>query len=185
MTLALVLVGCGSDEPGGSGGDTSNESPSQSPSGSLSPTPVLPDPTPTIEAATGPQLDVEGLRVRVPENWRQTYDTLFSDAGQGPRGTVLLTVFATDQLSLAASMKKFWEKRKPPTGFEPQDSTVMGGLTAYYYTSRPNDFDVDHVVGLWDSGYVVKVSVTLSRDIPATRQREILDSVVASYERKS
>lgn len=179
IAALLVLGGCGEggdDEPTGTGVDTASPSASASTSGSA----TLPDPTPTVEPATGANLDVEGIQVRAPEKWRQTYDTAFVDTAQGRDGSLLLSVAATDQLSLRAAERYFWTTKKPPAGYEPQDTLVVGGLTANYYTAGDR-FSDTHVVALWDSGYVVKVELRLDRQVAADRQRELVDSVVASY----
>lgn len=179
--IALMLSGCGGgtgDEPSRAGGGSESDTPSPSPSQSV----IVPDPPPTVEPATGPTLEVWRIKIRVPEKWRQTYNTPFVDAAQGRDGSVLLSVLATEQVSLDAAMKTFWNTPGPPRGFRRQETTVMGGLTAYYYTARTDDFSVDHVVGLWDSGYVVEINIGVDRDVPARRERKIVDSIIASYE---
>lgn len=177
--IALMLSGCGGgDGPSRAGGATESETPSPSPSQSV----IVPEPSPTVDPATGPTLKVWRISIRAPEKWRQTYDTPYVDTAQGRDGTVMLSVLATEPVSLDAAMKTLWNTPRPPRGFKRHETTVMGGLTAYYYTARPNDFSVDHVVGLWDSGYVVEVSIGVDRDVPAQRGREIVESIIASYE---
>ncbi len=172
--LTVLVSGCGG----------SDDEPTKPAAGSESPPPsesaTLPDPTPTVEPATGVALDVEGINVRAPGKWRQTNDTILVDTALGPDGTLMLSVAGSDQLSLKAAERYFWDSHEPPAGYRPQETVVMGGLTAGYYTARDR-FDDIHVVTSWDSGYVVKVELRLHRDVPADRQRELLDSVVASY----
>ena len=183
--MVLALGGCGGsgDAPASSGTESGSESSSESPSPSPSQSIVLPDPTPTVEPASGPRLEVEGLRVNAPAKWAQIYDTIFSDAAQGPSGGVLLTVVAHEQVSLKAAERFFWDSKKPPRGYERRGTLVMGGLTANYHTAPDGKYSTAHVVSLWDSGYIVKLQVSLDKVVPTERQQEILASVVASYER--
>jgi hypothetical protein len=180
--LVSTLAGCGGgDEPDPSGGATTSESSTEQPS--PSPSASLPESTPTPEPATGPTLDVNEIRVNAPEKWKQTYDTIFVDTAQGRRGGVMLSVVATDgeQLSLRAAERFFWEGERPE-GYESQDTLVMGGVTASYYTARSGKHSTEHVVSMWDVGYVVQVGLTVDKGMAAESQRELLDSVVASYQ---
>lgn len=186
VTAAMGLAGCSGDgdDPGASGasgGGAASESPSQSPS--LTPTVELPESTPRAEPATGSQLDVNGIRVNAPARWKQVFDTIVVDTARGRDGSMLLSVASTsgDQLSLKQAERYFWNLGKRPEGYEAQDTLVMGGLTAGYYTHGDRDID-SHVVTMWDSGYIVKVELRLFPRVPEDRQREMLDSVIATYE---
>lgn len=182
VAVATGLAGCSgagddADDPGGS---AASESPSET--SSLTPTVELPESTPSAEPATGPRLAVEAIEINAPARWRQTYDTIVVDTADGREGTMLLSVGETggEQLSLRQAERYFWNLGKRPKGYQAQDTVVMGGITAGYYTYGDRDID-SHVVTTWDSGYVVKVEVRLFPGMPEDRQREILDSVIASY----
>jgi hypothetical protein len=183
VAAAAGLAGCSGagDDPAASGSGGASESPSESPS--LTPTVELPESTPSGEPATGARLDVDGVRINAPARWKQDFDTLFVDTAVGRQGSLLLSVASTsgEQFSLRQAERYFWERNKQPENYEAQDSVVMGGINAGYYTYGDRAID-SHVVTTWDSGYVVKVELRLFPRIPEDRQLEILDSVIASYE---
>lgn len=183
VAAATGLAGCSGagDDPGDSGGGAASESPSET--RSLTPTVELPESTPSAEPATGARLAVEAIRINAPARWKQTFDTIVVDTARGREGSLLLSVVSTggEQLSLRQAERYFWNRNKKPEGYEAQDSVVMGGVNAGYYTYGDRYID-SHVVTTWDAGYVVKVELRLFPRMPEDRQREILDSVVASYE---
>jgi hypothetical protein len=180
--LALVAAGCGggSDDPGGS------SSPSSSPS-SPSDAPE-PEPTPTVEPADGPVLEVGALQVSALEKWRINNESPFAVTAFGPvddgrSGGLLLGAIPEDQMSLARTMRYSWQPGPKPPGFQKQPSTVLGGLTASYYTAEASKFLTEHVLSLWDSGYVVEVNISLPEAMPMQRQQEIVESIRLSYDR--
>lgn len=183
--LVLLLTGCSG---GGTDSADGSTDPSTTPTSSAS-TPTddssaTSEPTPTIEPATGPQLDVEGVKVNAPASWKQSYDTIVVDMAENDEsGSLMLSVAGTggDQLSLKQAEKYFWTRSQKPEGYEPQDTTVMGGLTAYHYLLRDRH-QVTHAVGLWDAGYVVKVELSMPERVSEDEVLEVLDSVVATYE---
>ena len=189
--LALVMSGCsGGDEPGSGAGGTSS-APPESPSSPSSPTASgstsEPEPTPTVELASGPTLEVGDIRVTAPARWRQVYDTPFTDVAQGrvgggQSGGLLLGAVADDEVGLRAAMRNAFENGKKPAGFEEQDTTELGGLPAFYYTATETAFLTKHVMGLWDSGYLVHVDVSLPTDMPAEEQQEIVESIRLTYD---
>jgi hypothetical protein len=190
LPLVLALAGCGSDDGtgdssgDGSGGSTDGGTSSASPTGTASPTttPSEPEPTATTEPASGPELEVEGIRVNAPARWKGTYDTVFVDSAQGREGALMLSVAGTagDELSPREAERYFWNQNRKPPHFQRRGAVEMSGLTAGYYTAHDRYDDI-HAVTLWDSGYVVKVDLRFGRDVPDDRQQELLDSVVASY----
>jgi hypothetical protein len=192
--LALVAGGCGgSDEPEDGG---PSPSPSASPS-SATQTPSAGDPTesvpglpdaPSVEPATGVELEVDGFTVRAPEKWRITNDTPFGVTAVGPvddgrSGGLLLATFGESQVSLDEAMRFSWQPGKRPPNFQEQPTTVLGGLTAFYYTADGNKFLTEHVMGLWDSGFTIELNISLPKALPAERQQEIVQSIAATYER--
>ena len=82
-------------------------------------------------------------------------------------------------------MKDSFIQGKTPEKFEQQDDTELGGTTAYYYTTQDTKFLLKHVMGRWDSGYLVHVDVSLPIDMPMTEQQEIVESVRLSYDSPS
>ena len=190
--FALVMSGCsGGDDPGPGTGGTSPES-SGSPSSSSASEPSEPTsepaPTPTVEPASGPTLEVGAIRVTAPAKWRQIYDTPFTDVATGRveggrSGGLLLGAVADDQVGLRAAMKHAFQNGKKPAHFEEQEITALGGRSAFYYTSRETRFLTKHVMGLWDSGYLVHVDVSLPKDMPMEQQQEIVESIRLTYDR--
>ncbi len=186
--LALLVAGCGSDEQGG-GSDDSSTTPSSSPSSS-DPSPSvtgLPE-TPTVEPADGVELDADGFRINVPKKWRITNDNVFGVTAVGPvddgrSGGVLLAAFGEPQVSIAEAMRTSWQPGAKPPGFEEQPRAVLGGLSAFYYTAEANKFLTEHVLGLWDAGYTVELNIGLPNALTPERQKEIVDSIVATYRR--
>jgi hypothetical protein len=188
--LALVLAGCaGGDETNGpDGGPSSPSTPSSEPSpGEPSPSETdAPEPTPTVEPADGVELDVDGFRVNGLKGWRITNETPFGDTALGPvgdgrSGGVLLATVSEGQVSIAQAMRTSWSPGPRPEGFEEQPRTVLGGLSAFYYTAVGNKFITEHVLGTSDSGLSIEINIQLPVSMPPTRQKEIVDSIVASY----
>lgn len=187
--LALVAGACGGDpaprdEPTG---PPSSTAPSTNPTDPPSASPSEPAATPSVGPASGPVLEVGAIRISAPEKWRQNNDTVFADSAIGPvgdgrSGSLVLGATAIDQLSLDAAMKRSWRGKKP-AGFAEQESTVLGGLTAFYYTAPDGPLDIDHVMGLWDSGYVVEVRLSLPKAVTAGEREAIVESVRLSYDR--
>lgn len=184
VAAVLVLGACGgSGEGESSGTGEEGSSPTSSPTTSTptEPSVPLPDPTPTVEPATGDALEVDGIRIRAPKGWKQTYDTIFVDIAQGRDGSAQLSAAASEQLSLRAVERYFWNRGRKPEGYQSQDPLVVGGLTAYYYTAADR-FDDKHAATLYDSGRVIKVEVRFDRELPDARQQELFASVLATYE---
>lgn len=188
--LALVTSGCGggdAPDPGAEETGTSTSDPS-APSSDESPTETTSEPEPTVEPASGPTLEVGAIRVTAPAKWRQTNDTIFVDTAQGrvgggQSGGLLLNAVADDPMSLREALKDSFDQGQKPEGFEEQESTTLGGHSAYYYTAKDNSFLTSHVMGLWDSGYAVHVDVSLPNDMPMEQQQEIVESIRLTYDR--
>lgn len=191
--LALVLTGCGGGEAGPGGPDEESASPSASPSSSESSpsdTPE-PEPTPTVEPAAGAEIELKGFRVNAPEKWRITNSfviaaTAVGPVGDGRSGGMLLgLVPSNDQVSIAAAMRTSWQPGTRPAGFEEQPRAVLGGLSAFYYTAEQNRLTTEHVLGTWDSGWIVELNIGLPSALSPERQKEIVDSIVATYQSPS
>ncbi|RYC12508.1 hypothetical protein [Nocardioides zhouii] len=188
--LALVAAGCGG---GGESPGAGSDSPSSSPSSSDS-TPSdapEPEPTPTVEPATGVEIELKGFRVNAPKKWRINNEFLIAATAIGPvddgrsGGMLLGLVPSSEQVSIAASTRKSWQPGAKPRGFEEQPRTVLGGLSAFYYTAEANKFLTEHVMGTWDSGWIVELNIQLPNALSAERQTEIVDSIVATYQSPS
>ena len=186
--LALVLAGCGGDPDEPAGSDDPSSDPSSTPSSS-EPSPSvtgLPESTPSVEPASGVELEVNGFTVNAPEKWRITNDTAFGDTAVGPvddgrSGGVLLATVAEGNVSIAQAMRTSWQPGKKPEGFEEQPRTVLGGLSAFYYTAVGDKFLTEHVLGTSDSGYSIELNIHLPNALSPERQKEIVDSIVATY----
>lgn len=185
--LALLVAGCGgaTDDPE----DPTTGSPSPSPTASSStPSPTeTSEPTPTVEPAAGVEIELKGFRVNAPEKWRINNKFLVAATAIGPvddgrsGGMLLGLVPSSEQVSIAASMRQSWQPDPKPRGFEEQPRTVLGGLSAFYYTAEANKFLTEHVMGTWDSGYMIELNIQLPNALSPERQQEIVDSIVASY----
>jgi hypothetical protein len=148
----------------------------------------LPEPTPTVEPATGVELEADGFRINVPKKWRVTNDTPFGVTAVGPvddgrSGGVLLAAFGEPQVSIAEAMRFSWQPGARPRGFDEQPRAVLGGLSAFYYTAEGNKYLTQHVLGLWDSGFTIELNIGLPNALSPERQKGIVDSIVATYRR--
>lgn len=192
IVTVLALGACGSDDGGtdASGAETSSTSPTDSPTDASSGTPteplVEPEPTPTVEPASGQRLDVSDVRVNVPEGWKQTFDSVVVDTAlgrvDGMSGGVLLSVVATggEVLTPKQAEKYFWTRGRKPQNYEKQDDVLMGGLTSGYYTAGDKYYDI-HAATLWEDNHVTKVEVRFDPRVPDDKQQELFQSVIASY----
>jgi hypothetical protein len=191
IVTVLALGACGSDDGGtdASGAETSSTSPSDDPTDTLTPSPTEPLLVPeaeTVEPASGPRLDVSGIRVNIPKGWYKTFDSVVVDSAlgrvDGRSGGVLLSVVATggDVLTPKQAESYFWTRGRKPKGYEKQDDVLMGGLTSGYYTAR-DKYDDMHVATLWEDNHVTKVQVHFDREVPDEVQQELFQSVIASY----
>lgn len=186
--LALVLAGCGGDGNESAGSEDPSSTPSSTPTSS-EPSPSvtgLPESTPTVEPAAGVELEVNDFTVNAPKKWRITNDTPFGDTATGPvddgrSGGMLLATVAEGNVSIAQAMRTSWQPGAKPAGFEEQPRTVLGGLSAFYYTAVGNKFLTEHVLGTSDSGYSIELNIQLPNALSPARQKEIVDSIVASY----
>lgn len=185
--LALVVTGCGGGDEGGSDGTSTSPSPSPSASDSSPSETGVPE-TPTVEPASGVELEADGFRINVPKKWRITNDNPFGVTAVGPvddgrSGGVLLAAFGEPQVSLAQAMRFSWQPGARPPGFAEQPRAELGGLSAFYYTAEGNKYLTQHVLGLWDSGFTIELNIGLPNALPPERQKEIVDSIVATYRR--
>ena len=188
--FALLVAGCGGGtEEGDDPGDgTSSPSPTAS-SSSSSPTPTTdePDPSPTVEPATGVEVEIKGFRVNAPKKWRITNEFVIAATAIGPvddgrsGGMLLGLVPSSEQVSIAEAMRSSWQPGARPRGFQEQPRTVLGGLSAFYYTAEDDRFTTEHVMGTWDSGWIVELNIGLPNALSPERQKEIVDSIVATY----
>ena len=183
--LALVVTGCGGSDDAPGGTDASGRSTSPAPTGT--PETPEPEPTPTVDPATGVAVELKGFRVNAPERWRINNEFLIAATAIGPvgdgrsGGMLLGLVGSGEQVSIARAMRSSWQPGAKPVGFEEQPRTVLGGLSAFYYTADANRLLTEHVMGNWDSGYIVELNIQLPQALPPERQREIVDSIVATY----
>ena len=187
--LALLVSGCGgsTDEAGGSDEPAGSPSPPSSETTTPSETSEPSEPTPTVEPASGLELETKGFRVNAPEKWRITNSFLVAETAVGPvadgrTGAMLLgLVPSSEQVSLAAAMRESWKPRAKPPGLEKQSPVVLGGLSAFYYTAPEGKLTTKHVMGNWDSGWIVELNIGLPSALPPERQREIVDAILATY----
>jgi hypothetical protein len=186
--LALLVAGCGGGGEGPGSSDGGAESPSSSPSSSVaSPSETAEtEPEPEAEPATGVELEVRGFRVNAPKKWRINNSFLTAESAVGPvddgrSGGILLGAVAEDQVSIAQAMRTSWQPGAKPEGFEEQPRAVLAGLSAFYYTADGNKYLTEHVMGMWDSGYTIELNISLPNALSPERQKEIVDSVVATF----
>ena len=78
-------------------------------------------------------------------------------------------------------MRTSWQPGDKPPGFEEQPRTVLAGLSAFYYTADSGKFITEHVMGMWDSGYTIELNIGLPNALSPERQKEIVDSIVATF----
>ena len=181
--LALVLTGCSSSE--GSDDPAASAAPGQDVSEPASETPVEPTesatPTPTVQPATGPVLDVDGYSVRLPEGWRVRYDTAVSGAALGKQGLIFMSLFAGPERPLRALIQEDLRLSSPVERFRRLEDTTLGGSPAYHYTGRAGAINRRDSFGAWDDGNEVMVQFNLRAALSRAERREIVESVLVTY----
>lgn len=181
LAFALALTGCSSDDAPGP--DAAEPSVSSSPSGSSSPADSASSPSPTVEAATGPQLSSDQLTAHLPadEGWevgnggRSGYHDLDpteppSDVylGGSGRGT-------TDLDELAAVVLRGEQDSHPAARRE--DNRTVAGLEGFVVTAEDED-GYHYEFGTVTGGYHASVVFDLPRNDAAAH--ELIDAVLAS-----
>lgn len=189
LAAALLATGCGSDETraagGEDGGSTATESP-EPPETSV----AVPEPTATVEPATGPWLATKYARVRMPEGWRQVNDVGFGSIAQadgpGGRGTMHFSVYPAEGLTSLDQAARFTIKdirdRLGSGSLRRVDDVVMGGNTmAFHLTGHQLFWDVD-AYGVLRNGARFVVIFSLNELKPPEENRALAESVIQTWE---
>lgn len=177
----LVLAGCAPG--GGSADDPGPTRPAaqstETPAETASETPAA---TPTGAPVNGPVMEVQGISIRLPKGYDVGFETPVVATAQGRLGLVTLGVIAGEQRSLDRQMKEDLEAYGPMRTVERLPDTTLDGLPAYHYSGRQDRYLVRDVYGTWDGGYQVLVRFELSDHRPEAARRELIESVVATYD---
>ena len=198
--LVLLAAGCtsseGSAEDRASTGSASEsaQDPSGTPSGSASETAAeTPSETPTetatetatAEPVSGPVMEVQGITIQLPKGYRIGFDTPVVTTAQGRLGLVGLSAIAGEQWSLDRLYQDDLRIGGPMQSVERLPDTTLDGLPAYRYGGRRDRHVIRQVYGTWDSGYQVMVRFDLHDFMPEAKRRELVESVVATYDSPS
>ena len=182
LGLLLALAGCSQEEDPPEGGATPSPGSTSEPTESPTETPTeTPSETPAVDAATGPELNVGGIAVRVPDGWRASYDTAVADTATGKQGVILLGAIAGDPMPLGAQFKRDVRGTSLIRDVERLADVELGGEPAFQFRARTGSY-VRHGYGRCDSGYLVLLHLDLDEDLPEAKRRDIAESVIASYE---
>lgn len=175
LAAALTTAGC----TGGSPGADPAPPASGSPSGPAS-SPTTSDPT--VAPATGRLMRTSDATVNAPEGWTsalaKTYDHLTLAAPDGVSSVTLSdfgTVTDADTEKLVRQAAAADRPRNPTV--EPADLGTAPGVHLAYHDGQ---FDVDYYGAIMENTFVY-VQFTQYTEVPAAKQQEVIDSVLASF----
>lgn len=180
LCTALLLTGCGDDEPEGDG-------PPASPSSSVTPTSPTEESSPTedvpaVEPATGPRLALEDVALRMPEGWTvDENQASFQVNGTSPNGAGRIYLSSFPSLDPDVSIARLARITVKNVGYPKnsiQRETTLAGRPAFHVAGRVAGDDVEQFGTLLD-GNVVAVEFVFYRGKDTGRQ-ELIDSVLAS-----
>lgn len=178
LCLALLVSGCGDDEP--EGGDPPTP-PSSSASESADPTAP---PSPTRSAATGPVLSLKGVSLHLPQGWQiSNDDSNILVVGADQDGDAVINLSSFPSLDRGASLGELARATVRTGGYPPgsvQEPVTMAGRSAFHVAGAVMGDDSEEF-GLINRGDIVSVEFVFISDPPPRAERqELIDSVLAS-----
>lgn len=181
LAMALALTGCSSDdEPGAT-------EPSSPADGSSSPTDATTSASPSVEAATGPQLSDDQLTARLPadDGWEVGNDGrsgyLDFDPSEPPSDVRLGgSGGGTTDLDEVAAVVLTSEKDSRPAARR-EDNRTVAGLEGFVVTIE-DDRGYHYEFGTITKGVHSSITFDLPRNDAAAH--ELIDAVLASVEWK-
>jgi hypothetical protein len=178
--LVLTLPACTSDQDA-SGATPPGDTSSQTSEASADPT-TEPSETETAEPLTGPVMRVEGISLQLPQGWHVSFETSVSSTAGSRAGTAALGVLTGEQWPLDRLLKSDLRVFGDVADFHRLPDVTVDGNPAYHYTGRPDSLNVRESYGFWDDGYQVVIDFELARRLSPAKRRELVDSVMATYD---
>jgi len=180
LCLALLVSGCSNDEDPESEG--SPQSPSSSSSATEQTTPS--DEPTTVAPATGPELEVKDISLRMPEGWKlDNDDASFLVVGADADENTLINLSSFPSLDPDASIARL-AKSTEKTGGYPKGSvlppTTVAAQPAFHVAGDVVG-DYHEEFGLIHEGEIVAVEFVKLRG-PKTGWSELVESVLATVE---
>lgn len=182
LCLALLVTGCSDDdEPEGEGPPESpSSSDASSPTDETTPT----DEPSTVAPATGPELSVKDVSIRLPEGWAvDNTDASFLVVGAANDDTGVINLSSFPSLDPDASIDVL-ARSTVKTGGYPRDAvqppTTMAGQPAFHVAGEVVG-DYSEEFGLIHDGEIVSVEFVFFRG-PEEGRQELIDSVLATVE---
>ena len=195
VALVLLAAGCtsdeGADDPAAAGSvsespqepsEASSDTPAESPSETAT---DPPSETATAKPVTGPVMEVQGISIQLPKGYQVGFDTPVVSTAQGRLGLVGLSAIAGEEWSLDRLYEDELRISGPMQTVERLPDTTLDGLPAYRYGGRRDRHVIREVYGTWDNGYQVIVRFDLHDFQPLAKRRELIESVVATYDSPS
>jgi hypothetical protein len=182
--LALALGACSDDDP-------DDPTPAPTPSTASSPT----DDTsssestaPSVEPASGPVLDTGSATVNLPEGWKDNkngYPNTYSGSPKTSTGIQLITVVDLESASgyTLAERARDAMAQLPGSKLTRQPDIELDGEPGYHIAGTAPVRGQYEEVGTAADGRAVSISFSLN-GLTAAERREIVDSVIASFQWK-
>lgn len=188
VALVLLAAGCASEEGSADAPEATRsatgapqdptETPTESPSES-------PSETSTAKPVTGPVMEVQGITVQLPKGYDVGFDNPVVATAGGELGVVVLSAIAGEPWSVDRLAKEEIKASGPMQTVRRHPDTTLDGLAAYHYSGRLDRHTFREVYGTWDSGYQVIVRFELHDFMRKAKRRELIESVVATYDSPS
>jgi hypothetical protein len=182
--LVLAATGCGS------GTEPADSAPSTAPTsdgpetGSATPT-GTPAETPATTSLGGPVMRVQGISMQLPKGYRVGNETPVVATASGRHGIVVLGAIAGPKWPLDRMVEDELRQSariRPVRAFRRLPDTTLDGFLAYHFTGRLDRSTIRDAYGTWDDGYQVVIRFDLDDDSPLAQRRELIESVVATYD---
>ena len=188
VALSAVLGGTACQDPVASGGGAT-ESPAASPS-STSPaeTPVVSEPTPSIEPADGPRIEVPGASMRGLKGYRRVSDFGVVQGWGDRQSDVVLAPNLTLTRSLDAFAKEFTRDLVGTRHATRQPDAVVGGqYSAWVVTSDKHPgldlryYGVMYLDAAWTITFSFRDDAE-PRPLTVEERQEVIDRILATFE---
>jgi hypothetical protein len=182
VLLAAGTACGGSDDPGAT--PSASASPTES-SQSTSPDPSE-SATSSVEAASGPVLDMPLSSVRIPDGWR-VMDPLVSTQQDGADDDTASTISLGEIDAFGGNpspdeLARNVLKTNPfPMDPEVQPTVEIGGVEFYHLAGKVQKLDYLEDFGAVVDDMIVNLTFHFSPEVSPAERQEIVDSVVATF----
>lgn len=189
VTILALGAACSGDPGVEPAPDPSSGGATSSTAGS----PGATDPTgsvePTVAPATGPRLSMPHARLRIPAGWYVGDQLVTSHKdGQDPDSTSLLSLGETPALGSTADLTELRRnaldvaRRVYPMTPEQRPDVEVDGVEMYHLEGRVQPLNWESEFGAIVDDHVVVLRFHLSPRTPLTERRQLVDSVLATFE---